>query len=90
METDNNIKEIKKSCYLRSCFDSSSSEWHDSTMDEKIGVLKKLVKEDGDNTLRLAIGMKSYCNDEAGKDIKDMDLIVSMGKLLDHLLKEKV
>jgi len=77
------------SCKLRKCFDHASHEWTQSTLAEKIEELKKLVNEDGENTLKLSLEMMDYCNKEAGKDIKPIDLIISMSKLLDYMLKEK-
>jgi len=77
-------------CSLRSCFDRSSSEWQATTLEEKISMLKKLINEDGENTLKLSIGMMDYCNKENGKDIKPKDLILAMSEIIDHLLKEKV
>ena len=77
------------SCLLRGCFDSASSEWKESTLDDKIETLKKLINEDGDNTLALSMGMMDYCNSEEGKDIKPMDLVISMSKIIDYLLKKE-
>ena len=44
-------------CALRNCFDRSSSEWRSTTLEEKISVLKKLINKDGENTLKLSVGM---------------------------------
>jgi len=80
--------DVSNSCLLRGCFDSASSEWGRSALDEKVEALKKLINKDGENTLKLSVGMMDYCNREAGKGIKPMDLILSMSKIIDHLLKE--
>lgn len=76
-------------CALRSYFDYSSHEWKESTIDEKIKSLKKLLNEDSKNTLNLSLGMMDYCNTQANKDIKPMDLVIAMSKIIDHLLLEE-
>ena len=77
-------------CALRGCFDRSSSEWQDTSIDEKVKILKKLINEDGEDILKLSIGMMDYCNKENGKDIKPVDLVRSMSEIMDYLLKEKI
>lgn len=81
--------EVENSCLLRGCFDHACHEWKESTLDEKVVALKNLINNDGENTLKLSMGMLSYCNEKAGKDIKLIDLVISMSHLLDHLLKEE-
>ena len=76
------------SCLLRGCFDHASQEWKDSTLDEKVYALKMLINDDCKNTLKLSMGMLDYCNKEAGKEIKLIDIVISMSHLIDHLLKE--
>ena len=78
---------MSKSCILRECFDSASTEWNRSTIDEKVEALQKLIKDDGENTLKLAMGMLDYCNEEEGKKMPLSTLVFSMSELLDHLLK---
>ena len=77
------------SCLLRGCFDNPSYEWNDSTMEEKVEALRVLVNEENYSTFKLALGMLDYCNHNAGKDIKPFDLVMSMGEIIDHLLKKE-
>jgi len=77
------------SCLLRDCFDPASSEWNHSTMDEKVEALSVLINRDDKNTLGLALGMLDYCNKEANKGINMIDLVISMSKIIDHLLKNE-
>ena len=79
--------DLSQSCLLRECFDMASSEWDRSTIDEKVDALQQLVKNDGENTLKLAMGMLDYCNREAGKDIKLLELVISLSTMMDNLLK---
>ena len=65
----------------------ASSEWNRSTIDEKVDALRKLVKDDGENTAKLSLGMLDYCNRESGKDIKLLELVLSLSELLDNTLK---
>ena len=76
-------------CNHRILFDFSSSEWKSTAIENKIEVLKQLLTEEDANTLKISLGMLDYCNTQAGKDIKLMDLVVSMSKIIDHLLKEE-
>lgn len=73
----------------RGCFQSTSSEWNNTTMDEKIDLLKHLINKKGFDTLQLSLSMMEDGNSEFNKDIKEIDLIMSMSKIIDHLLKEK-
>ena len=80
---------IAQSCLLRECFDMPSHEWKGSTMEEKVEALKVLVNEEKHSTYNLARGMHDYCNHHAGKDIELSDLVVSLSKIIDHLLKKE-
>ena len=81
--------DISSLCSLRTCFDHSSSEWNETSLDEKVSMLKKQINDNTNSTFKLSLGMLDYCNTEAGKDIKPLDLVISMSKIIDHLLKEK-
>jgi len=83
------MKNDSQFCKIRSYFDYSSHEWKESTLNEKIEALKKLINEDDENTLKLSMGMMDYCNNEADKDIKYIDLVISMSKIIDYLLKDE-
>ena len=49
----------------------------------------KDVSEENHSTFKLALGMLDYCNHNAGKDITPLDLVMSMGEIIDHLLKKE-
>ena len=82
--------DFSRTCLLRECFDMPSYEWNDSTMEEKVEALRVLVNEENFSTFNLALGMLDYCNHNAGKDITPLDLVMSMGEIIDHLLKKEV
>ena len=79
---------MKSLCNHRTLFDFSSNEWKSTSVENKIEVLTKLLNEDKNNTLKISLEMLDYCNHEAGKEVKLMDLLISMSKIIDHLLKE--
>jgi len=81
--------DIIHSCLFRGCFDSTSSEWNESTLEQKVEALTKLINDDEGNTLKISTAMMDYCNKENAKDIKPMDLVLAMSKIIDHLLREK-
>lgn len=72
---------------LRGCFDSVSSEWDRSSMDEKLEALKYLVEHEDKNISSLSIGMMEHCNNELNKNITPLELIMSMGEIIEYLLK---
>lgn len=74
-------------CSLRDCFDFSSQEWKDTTLDEKIDKLKLISEKNNINIVELALGMQDYCNNAANKSIKDKEVMISLAYLLDHLIK---
>lgn len=78
-----------KSCMLRECFDSVSSEWNNSTMEQKIEALKVLVKEKNHSINELIFGMLDYCNKEANKDIKSVTIAIALGQLLEHCIRSE-
>jgi len=75
-----------KSCMLRECFDNVSSEWNNSTMEQKIEALEVLVKEKNHSINELIFGMLDYCNKEANKDINSITIAISLGQLLEHCI----
>ena len=78
------------SCLLRGCFDSTSSEWHKSTIEQKVEALEVLINRDKVLTSSLIIKMLNYCNKEANKGIEQQDVLLSLSKIIDYLLiKEK-
>ena len=86
---ENQEELLQSSCLLRSCFDTASAEWSWSTMNEKVEALRVLINDEDSNTLKLSMDMLSFCNEEAGKDIKMIDLVISMSYIIDHLLTNK-
>jgi len=75
-------------CAMRKYFDSTSSEWKSNDLTEKIKDLQFLVNQKKADTLKLSLEMMDYCNKESSKDIKPIDLVISMSKILDSLLKK--
>ncbi|MBT5935592.1 hypothetical protein [Sulfurimonas sp.] len=75
-------------CSMRKYFDSASSEWNSSEIDQKLQELQVLVNEKNASILKLSVEMIDYCNKESSKNIKPMDLVLSMSKLLDAVLKK--
>ncbi len=78
------------SCLLRGCFDSASSEWNKSTIEQKVEALKVLINRDKVLTSTLVSKMLNYCNNEVNKGIAQEDVLLSLSKIIDYLLiKEK-
>jgi len=73
----------------RGCFQTTSSEWDRSTIDEKIMQLKGLSDNNNLDIFQLSMRMKMIGVDDFNKDIDDLDLLIGMSKIIDHLLKEK-
>jgi hypothetical protein len=73
----------------RGCFDIVSNEYSDMNMPEKITLLKELINEKGYSTTGLALGMLDIYNEEYNKNIKPLELVLSMGNIIDYLLKEE-
>ncbi len=72
----------------RGCFQTTCSEWKHTTMDEKIGILKELINDKEYSSLELSMQMMEIYNSQYGKEIKELDLLMGMSKVLDYLLKE--
>ena len=70
------------SCLLRGCFDSTSSEWQKSTIEQKVEALEVLINRDKVLTSSLIIKMLDYCNKEANKGIEQQDVLLSLSKIL--------
>jgi uncharacterized membrane-anchored protein YjiN (DUF445 family) len=82
-------KQLVSPCTLREIFDYSSHEYQSLLMPKRIEKLKLLLKNDS-NILKLALEMQQECNTTANKDIKDLDLLLSMSKIIEYLLKKEV
>lgn len=70
---------------LRTCFDPYSAEWHQTSMDTKISILKKVVTHGIDLANILSQFKISYRNSPASTDAVD-----GLAKLLQHVLVKKV
>ncbi len=74
----------------RGCFQTTCSEWDSTTMAEKIQLLKELVNDKGYDSLQLSMQMMEIYNTQFGKEIKEIDLLMGMSRILDHLLKDNL
>ncbi len=72
----------------RGCFQTTCSEWDSTTMDEKIGILKELINDKEYSSLELSMQMMKIYNSQYGKEIKELDLLMGMSRILDHLLRK--
>lgn len=77
-------------CILRGCFQTSCTEWNMTTMDEKTEAIKELITNGDFSTLKLSMMMLDTCTNEYNKEVKPIDLVIAMGEIIDHLLKDKV
>ena len=83
------MNDIENSIWkTRGCFQTTCSEWDNSTMDEKITKLKNLSNNNLD-VFQLSIRMKMMGVEDFNKEIDDLDLVIGMSKIIDYLLKEK-
>ena len=82
-------KQLAFSCVLREIFDYLSHKYQSLLMPKRIEKLKLLLKNDS-NILKLALEMQQECNTTANKDIKDLDLLLSMSKIIEYLLNKEV
>lgn len=91
IEQQSRLEEIDytRSCLLRECFDSASSEWNNSTLEQKIEALEILVREQKRSVNDLILDMLKYCNQETNKNINTIDIIVTMGKLLEYVIQKR-
>jgi len=80
------LEEYNK-CRLRSIFDPASDQWTKTTMEEKIQELSLLLQKDQVVSLKLALGMLDECKSQ-NKDIELLDIVISMSKIIDFLLKK--
>jgi len=71
----------------RGYFQPSCHEYKQTSMDEKVELLKQLLNKTDCNTLGIVLQMKDIGNNELNKDITDIDIIMGMSNILDHLLK---
>ena len=72
----------------RGCFQTTCTEWDSSTMEEKVELLKDLVNNKGYDSLQLAMQMMKIYNEQYGKEISEIDLLMGMSRIMDYLLKE--
>jgi hypothetical protein len=73
----------------RGCFQPNCSQWNDTSMNEKIDLLKELINDKNFSTLELALNMREIGNVKFNKSIKEKDIIMGMSQLIDFLLKNK-
>lgn len=72
---------------LRSCLDPGSSEWNETNMDERVEVLKKLVKA-GDDLDKIFLAYKITYN-EMNKPHVSKNLENGLTALLQHILNKQ-
>jgi hypothetical protein len=74
-------------CEYRKVFDGLSSEFKNSSLEEKKELLRSLINKN--IPLKIAaIKMMDYCNKNENKDIKEIDIIFALADLLEEVLKE--
>ena len=73
----------------RGCFQTTCSEWNRTNIDEKVKLLKDLADNHDLDIFQLSMRMKIMGVEDFNKDITDLDLIMGMSEIIDHLLKEK-
>jgi len=78
------LKYIIDSCLLRGCFDYLCQEWKETTITEKKTALSYITSTYDTDSMTLAMGMLKYCNETANKEIKTLDIIISLTKLIDN------
>lgn len=76
---------ISKDCSLRSLFDSSSSEWYCTSMDEKKQLIN-LYKEKGISIFNLLCWYKASSLEEGRSDLADT-ADFALAELIDSLLE---
>ena len=85
-----NMAEIENTIWsTRGCFQSTSNEWNQTSMEEKIKLLHKLKKNENLNTLELSLRVMDIGTQQLNKDITELDLILSMSEIIDYLLEQK-
>jgi len=75
-------------CLFRVIFDGLSSEYQSTPIEEKIKLLQRMV----DNGLSLkivALKMLEFCNNNANKNIKLIDIVFGLSDLIEGILKSK-
>jgi len=73
----------------RGCFDLPSEEYKQLDMPQKVALLKELINEKGYNSTQLSISMMNIYNTEYNKDIKPIELVMGLSKIVDYLLTEE-
>jgi hypothetical protein len=72
----------------RGCFQTTCTEWDSSSMEEKVELLKDLVNNKGYDSFQLAMQMMKIYNEQYGKEISEIDLLMGMSRIMDYLLRE--
>lgn len=85
-EMDDIDQEIWKT---RGCFQKSCSEWNGTEMNQKIELLDELINNKEYDTLQLVIRMMNRGNIDFNKDIQELDIIMGMSQIIDHLIKNQ-
>ena len=70
---------------LRTLFDPASQEWTETSMDEKVGILKKIVEAKVDLWVLILKYQERY-SEQNRKDIAN-DALMGVSMLLQHVLK---
>ncbi len=72
---------------LRTVFDSFSSEWDDTDMEEKVEILKKMV----DSGMNIGITSVEFLMEmeDLNKKISDNDVLLSISAILEYVLKNR-
>lgn len=70
---------------FRTLFDCLSSEWNDTSFDEKIEKLKSLIA--GNDLLGIVLGFRMFYRDKGYKDIDD-SILFSLVEVMGYMLKK--
>jgi hypothetical protein len=82
-----NNEEISE-CFYRAIFDGLCAEYKSTPLEEKEKILEELIKNKIPLKV-LALKMLDYCNNEANKDIKMVDIVFGLADLLEEIIKRK-
>lgn len=73
---------------LRTVFDPYSSEWNDTSMEQKVSILKKLI-ESGEMLEVIAMEYKDFYKKEINKPAVANDFDKGLIHILEYLMKNK-
>lgn len=72
---------------LRTVFDPYSSEWEDTSMDEKTSILKKIL-ENGENLEMIALEYKQFYQKEINKPDVAKDFDKGLMRIVEYILMQ--